>query len=112
MSAFMAIMPTLIRRAGKMLRQSEDCLYLNVFTPELPRAERAEPAPLRPVMFWIHGGGFLVGDGDGDVFGPEYFLDMGIVVVTINYRLGAFGECAPHGAALTHETTRLRLSRL
>jgi para-nitrobenzyl esterase len=65
--------------------QSEDCLFLNVWTPGLDDARR-------PVMFWIHGGAFTIGAGS------EPFLEGGnlakrgdIVLVTINYRLGALG---------------------
>ena len=62
---------------------SEDCLYLNVYT-----ASRGE---LQPVMVWIHGGSFAFGDGTWDTFGPQHFLDLDVVVVTMNYRLGALG---------------------
>lgn len=65
--------------------QSEDCLFLNVWTPGLDDEKR-------PVLFWIHGGAFIVGAG------TEAFLDEGVlakrgdvVVVSINYRLGALG---------------------
>ena len=46
-------------------------------------------------MVWIHGGGFDMGSGNGetDIYGPGYFLDRDIVLVTINYRLGVFGKC-------------------
>lgn len=59
---------------------------------QLPEATGGESVPLLPVLFFIHGGACLVGDGDSDIFGPDYFLDMGIVVVSINYRLGPFGK--------------------
>jgi para-nitrobenzyl esterase len=65
--------------------QSEDCLFLNVWTPGLDDKKR-------PVFFWIHGGAFYLGAGN------EPFMEEGvlsrrgdIVVVSINYRLGAFG---------------------
>jgi para-nitrobenzyl esterase len=65
--------------------QSEDCLFLNIWTPGLD-------ARNRPVMFWIHGGAFIIGAGS------ESFLDSGvlpkrgdIVLVSVNYRLGAPG---------------------
>jgi len=65
--------------------QDEDCLTLNIWTPGLDDARR-------PVLFWIHGGAFIIGSG------CESFLEFGtlprrgdIVVVSINYRLGAFG---------------------
>ncbi len=67
-------------------RQSEDCLYLNVFTPGLDDRKR-------PVLFWIHGGGFLVGSGSTPVYDGSALARTGdIVVVTINYRLGALGH--------------------
>lgn len=61
----------------------EDCLFLNVFTPEGTRAEDN-----LPVMVWFHGGGFLAGEG-GD--GPKNFAREGVIVVTFNYRLGLLG---------------------
>jgi para-nitrobenzyl esterase len=66
--------------------QSEDCLYLNVSTSTLRR--KAE----RPVLVWIHGGGFTQ-DGSLNYDGTKLAAD-GIVVVTINYRLGALGFLA------------------
>ncbi|KAL0822711.1 hypothetical protein ABMA28_004730 [Loxostege sticticalis] len=67
---------------------SEDCLYLNVYTPHLPTPELA---PL-PVIVFIHGGGFIVGNGTikGEN-GPEYLIEQKTIVVTINYRLGVLG---------------------
>lgn len=45
-------------------------------------------------MVWIHGGGFIAGDGNGETgfYGPDYLLDRDIVLVTFNYRLGPFGK--------------------
>ncbi|XP_056638289.1 juvenile hormone esterase-like [Diorhabda sublineata] len=63
---------------------SEDCLYLNVYTPQKPGSDN-----LLPVLFWIHGGGLQ--SGSSTMYGPKYFMDHGVVVVTTNYRLGAFG---------------------
>ncbi len=60
---------------------SEDCLYLNVFTPK-------GPGPF-PVMVWIHGGAFYLGHSNG--YNPARLVDQGMVVVTLNYRLGALG---------------------
>jgi para-nitrobenzyl esterase len=76
---------------------SEDCLYLNVYTP----AARSSFGG-RPVLVWIHGGG-LEQDGARDYDGTKLAAD-GVVVVTINYRLGALGflahpALASHGAA-------------
>ncbi|CAD7078429.1 unnamed protein product [Hermetia illucens] len=64
---------------------SEDCLFLNVYTPKL-KSDR----PL-PVMVWVHGGAFLMGSGDSDFYLPVYLLEEDVVVVTLNYRLGMFG---------------------
>lgn len=65
--------------------QDEDCLYLNVYTPALDGARR-------PVMFWIHGGGFTHGTGADALFEGAPLVRRGdVVVVTINYRLGALG---------------------
>lgn len=65
---------------------SEDCLYLNVYAPkELGSAAKA------PVMVWIHGGGFVGGSGSGPFYDGTALARKGVVVVTINYRLGIFG---------------------
>jgi para-nitrobenzyl esterase len=63
---------------------SEDCLYLNVYTPK-------GPGPY-PVMVWIHGGAFYL--GQSDAYDPARLVAQGNVVVTINYRLGALGFMA------------------
>ena len=64
--------------------QSEDCLYLNVWTPGLNGA--------RPVMVWIHGGAFTIGSGSEEYYDGANLAARGdVVIVTINYRLGAFG---------------------
>jgi para-nitrobenzyl esterase len=69
-------------------RQDEDCLYVNVWTPQPQRGARL------PVLVWIHGGGFVQGSGsdlrcDGSLLASE-----GAVVVTLNYRSGLFGFLA------------------
>lgn len=48
-------------------------------------------ATLRPVMFWIHGGGFTSGSGNTDIYGPEFLVANDIVLVTTNYRVGLLG---------------------
>ena len=64
---------------------SEDCLYLNVWTPGTDHAKR-------PVMVWIHGGGNTVGAGSQPRVNGEHLARIGdVVVVTVNYRLGALG---------------------
>jgi para-nitrobenzyl esterase len=67
---------------------SEDCLYLNVWTAAKKAGEK------RPVLVWIHGGGFSSGSGDVPVYDGEGLASKGVVMVTINYRLGAFGFLA------------------
>uniref|UniRef100_A0A0C9Q317 Carboxylic ester hydrolase n=1 Tax=Fopius arisanus TaxID=64838 RepID=A0A0C9Q317_9HYME len=67
---------------------SEDCLYLNVFTPELPGVSKKN---IYPVLVWIHGGGWFVGSGSSKLYGPQYLLDYEIILVTLNYRLGPLG---------------------
>lgn len=65
---------------------SEDCLYLNVYAPKNIGA-----AAKAPVMVWIHGGGFVGGSGSGPFYEGTALAQKGVVVVTINYRLGIFG---------------------
>ena len=65
--------------------RSEDCLYLNVYTPAADNAKR-------PVFFWIHGGGFTLGSGSEALYDGKNLATRGdVVVVTIHYRLGALG---------------------
>jgi para-nitrobenzyl esterase len=79
---------------------SEDCLYLNVFAPKDRFGGRDFPRG-HPVMVWIHGGALLVGESDG--YDPTRLVDEGdVIVVTINYRLGALGFMAH--PALTAES--------
>jgi para-nitrobenzyl esterase len=65
---------------------TEDCLYLNVFTPE----SAPDPAGKRPVMVWFHGGGLFSGESN-DYDGGKLAKRGGAVVVTTNYRIGALG---------------------
>jgi para-nitrobenzyl esterase len=65
--------------------QSEDCLYLNVYTPGVDSRKR-------PVMFFIHGGAFVVGSSSMPLYDGGRLAEMGdVVVVTTNYRVGALG---------------------
>ena len=77
-----------INRA-KAPAESEDCLTLNVRTGSL--GENAEPAP---VMVWLHGGGHQFGSGSADIYQANGLVENGVVLVTINYRLGPFGYLA------------------
>lgn len=74
---------------------NEDCLYLNVFTTS---TSLNEATAKKPVMFWIHGGGF--GGGSARRYDGRVLARKGVVVVTINYRVGPFGYfCHPALAA-------------
>lgn len=68
----------------KQLATNEGCLYLNVWTSNLSGAQKV------PVMVWVHGGGNVEGSGEIPPLGPA-LAKQGVVVVSLNYRLGAFG---------------------
>ncbi len=71
---------------------SEDCLFLNIFTPNEEATEKNGPHG-SPVMVWIHGGALTVGESDDYI--PTKLVQQGhVIVVTINYRLGALGFLA------------------
>lgn len=61
----------------------EDCLYLNVYTTSL--------SGCKPVMFWVHGGGYTAGTASAENKKPDYFMTKDVVLVAPNYRLGALG---------------------
>ncbi|XP_026673537.1 pyrethroid hydrolase Ces2e-like [Ceratina calcarata] len=67
---------------------NEDCLYLSVFTP---KTKFNDKTALKPVMSWIYGGSFIQGCANTSEFGPDFFMEQDVVVVTSNYRLGALG---------------------
>jgi para-nitrobenzyl esterase len=67
---------------------SEDCLFVNVWTGASNTAEK------RPVMVWLHGGGFQFGTGGSPLFDGTKLAARGVVLVTLNYRLGVFGYLA------------------
>ena len=77
---------------------SEDCLYLNVWTGAPSANDR------RPVMVWIHGGALTRGSGSTPTYDGETLAKKGVVLVTINYRLGVFGFFAH--PELTKESDR------
>ncbi|XP_060536629.1 uncharacterized protein LOC132708359 [Cylas formicarius] len=66
----------------------DNCLNLNIYTKDLPNDTNK---PKKPVMVWIHGGGFTFGSNKSESFGPEYFMTQDIVLVAVNYRLGILG---------------------
>lgn len=82
-------------------KQDEDCLYLNVWRPREPGSAKL------PVMVWIHGGGFTQGSGHQPGYDGTQLAKRGVVLVTINYRLGALGFMthpalsaeSPHGSS-------------
>ncbi len=69
-------------------RISEDCLYLNI------RTDNLNSETPKPVMVWIHGGGHQFGSSDFNYYQHNSLVEKGVVLVTINYRLGAFGYMA------------------
>jgi len=85
-----AFLAPLARRYGETLATpkwdlSEDCLYLNVWTPEWPVKEP------RAVMFWMHGGSNRIGSGNESGYDGAELAKHGVLVVTVNYRLGPLG---------------------
>lgn len=68
--------------------QSEDCLFLNVWTPAITKGDKL------PVLVYFHGGGLFVGSGDENRYDGASMAKKGIVVVTVNYRLNIFGNFA------------------
>ncbi|KAF5281266.1 hypothetical protein FQA39_LY05152 [Lamprigera yunnana] len=87
----------------------EDCLYINVYTPNLQN-----DGSLLPVMVNIHYGGFFAGTGNSDFQGPEFFMDKDVILVTFNYRLGVFGflstldDASPGNWALKDQVAALQ----
>ena len=73
---------------------SEDCLYLNIWTPK-------QVSEKCPVAIWYHGGGFLSGHSSEIEFDGDCYAKRGIILVTVTYRLGIFGYCC-------HEVLRTR----
>ena len=74
---------------GSTAVQSEDCLFINVWAP----ATATKNSKL-PVMVWIHGGGFTGGSGSGPGSAGDAFAKQGVILTTINYRLGRLGHFA------------------
>lgn len=84
-------------RRGMTFDYSEDCLFLNVFTPDT-----AKEGDKLPVLFYIHGGGFTGGCGHEKHFDMPVWPEKGIIGVTVNYRLGPMGfACLPELAEET-----------
>jgi len=70
---------------GPMEQVSEDCLYLNIWTP--PQRTHAK----LPVMVWIYGGGLRAGSGSSPVYWGDKLVEKGVITVNLNYRAGSFG---------------------
>lgn len=79
---------TIALESGPPPAESEDCLFLNVRTANLGGSD------LQPVMVWIHGGSHQTGAGSQGIYQANQLVDNGVVLVTINYRLGPFGYIA------------------
>merc|ERR1711970_284521 len=94
--------PNIFDPQARGITGDEDCLFLNIYTEEVPTTG-LKNMELKPVMFFIHGGGFVMGSGAalGDGSGADFLPESGMVVVTINYRLGAFGFLAIEGSTIT-----------
>ncbi|KPJ20839.1 Acetylcholinesterase [Papilio machaon] len=94
---------------SKVAKQgSEDCLYVNVFSPNL------KPTKPLPVMVFIHGGGFTGGSGSDEFYGPNYLIRHDVIIVTLNYRLEILGflcldtEDVPGNAGMKDQVAALR----
>ena len=74
-----------LQSSGSTVSGQENCLIVNVWMPKKNQSQ------LLPVMVWIHGGFFALGSGNEDFQSPVKFMDYGVIVVTLNYRLGPFG---------------------
>jgi para-nitrobenzyl esterase len=87
---------------GSSLPTAEDCLYLNVYTPSCDDGRR-------PVLFWVHGGAFLTGGGAMPWYDGSRLAAKGnVVVVTVNYRLGALGYLGSRNGGTLDQVSALR----
>jgi para-nitrobenzyl esterase len=86
---------------AETVQSSEDCLYLNVWAPEWP------PKHALPVMVWLHGGSNRVGNGAQSTYNNDSLTARDVVLVTVNYRLGAIGFFSHHelSAKSPHHTS-------
>ncbi|CAH1101525.1 unnamed protein product [Psylliodes chrysocephalus] len=80
--------PQMFLRPKFYVGKQDNCLNLNVYTKELPKTDDTKK---KPVMVFIHGGGFIFGSNKKNFFGPQYLLTEDIVLVIPNYRLGVLG---------------------
>ncbi|XP_075214398.1 juvenile hormone esterase-like isoform X2 [Lycorma delicatula] len=98
-----------VNRLGQKVG-SEDCLYLNIYTPDfLEKTDKKFP-----VMVWFHAGGFTFGSGNENLQGAGLLIEHGVVIVTLEYRLGVFGflntlnKNAPGNAGLKDQVLALK----
>lgn len=93
---------------GAIVEGSEDCLYLNVYSPNIDANSKL------PVMFWIHGGAYRSGSGDSAFYGPDFLVKHNVILVTINYRLEVLGflcldsEDVPGNSGMKDQVAALR----
>ncbi|XP_046738954.1 esterase E4-like [Diprion similis] len=73
---------------GTVFIGDEDCLYLNVYTPQLPTSDNST---LLPVMLFAYGGGYKTGTNNPKRWGPQFILDKDVVLVVPSYRMGPLG---------------------
>lgn len=83
---------------GFLVFGSEDCLYLNVYVPKVEEKKQNEGLP---VIIYFHGGAFMF--GLTSLYGPKYFMDKDIILVTVQYRLGPLGRNKIIALNLKHE---------
>ncbi|XP_076239219.1 esterase FE4 [Calliopsis andreniformis] len=92
----------------KGLMGDEDCLYLNIYTPVLDKEAR------KAVMVWFHPGWWNTGMANDALFGPDYLIENDVLIVTVNYRLGALGflntgdKSAPGNAGMKDQVMALK----
>ena len=91
------VTPPFAAAMGAVSAKSEDCLFLNVWRPA-----NAKPGAKLPVMVWIYGGAFLFGSGALPTYDGTAFAKQGVVLVTLNYRLGRFGFFAHPALSAEH----------
>src|SRR4029077_10901599 len=90
-TAFGADPPTAAASRTRSAGMSEDCLTLNIWAPE------AKPGEPRPVMVWLYGGSYVSGSASDPRCDGESFARKGVVLITINYRIGVLGFMAHPG---------------
>ena len=87
--------PNVLAPESMFREGGEDCLYLNVYTKDYLNVGDGpvnnDEVSLLPVVVFLHGGAFVVGSCESFLYGPQVLLDRDIVLVGVNYRLGAFG---------------------